>query len=296
MWSCVHPSPRPAEREGHLSARTLRVFLCSPLLAKSKGHSSWPGLRRIPGRLFTHMVDAIFLSSGVSNMPEGQSRDIGKMSDEEITEVVEAMQEFTSMHAWSVLKGITGLGIERGWVEEQLSNRKPPKEIAPDAEIIAIDECLGLYRPREKRIVIFHRGVAAAAQILKCEAEDLQHVVTYHEWGHAMLHVGEDLDGRECDLRNYSRIDARVHESFAQLLAWRAIEQNLRNSRNPRVQRRWQKIRDIFTALEARQPPAYRGWRRLEGVPLPKLEKILILIRRGTRFREWEGLSAVADS
>jgi len=44
-------------------------------------------------------------------MPEGQSRDIDKMPVEEITEAVEAMRESTWMHAWSVLKGITGLGI-----------------------------------------------------------------------------------------------------------------------------------------------------------------------------------------
>ncbi|SRR5579884_791549 len=218
-----------------------------------------------------------------------------KMSSEEIDQVVGAIGEFTSTHPREALKEITGLQIARGGVEEQLSNRKPPKEIAPDAEIIAIDECLGLYNPRRKQIVLFQRGIAAAANILKCEADDLQHVVRYHEWGHAILHAGVDRDGRECDLRNYSRIDERVHESLAQLLAWRAIEQNLENSRNPRVQRRWQRIRDIFTALETRQPLAYRGWRRLVKVPLPKLQKILILIRKGARFGEWEGLSTVAE-
>lgn len=218
-----------------------------------------------------------------------------KMSSEEIDEVVGAIGEFASTHPWEALNEITGLQIARGLVEEQLSNRKPPLEVTPNAEIISIDEYLGLYNPRRKQIVLFQRRIVAAANILKCEADDLQQVVRYHEWGHAILHAGADRDGRECDLRNYSRIDERVHESLAQLLAWQAIEQNLRNSRNPRVQRRWQKNRDIFTALETRQPPTYRGWRRLEKVPLPKLQKILILIRKGARFREWEGLSAVAE-
>jgi hypothetical protein len=228
-------------------------------------------------------------------MVEEPSPNFEKMSDQEIAEIAEAMQEFTSTHPWRVLKGITGLEIERGSVEEHLSNRRPPDEIASDAEIIAIDECLGVYKPRRKQIVLFRQGIAAAAQILNCEAEDLQHVVRYHEWGHAILHAGADKDGRECDLRDYNRIDEHVHESFAQLLAWRAIEQNLRDSRNARVQRRWKRIQDIFTNLEARQPSAYRGWRRLEKMPLPKLQKVLILTRRGTRFGQWEGLSAVAE-
>src|SRR6266849_9149704 len=99
-------------------------------------------------------------------MPEEPGPPFEKMSDEEIAEVAEAMQEFTSTHPWRVLKGITGLEIERGSVEERQSNRKPPKEIAPDADIIGIDEYLGLYRPRRKQIVLFRRGIAAAAKIL----------------------------------------------------------------------------------------------------------------------------------
>jgi hypothetical protein len=236
-----------------------------------------------------------FQSGRKIEMSEEMASDLDKMSSEEFSDVVDAMNEFLSVHPGTVLKEITGLGIGRGSVEEQLSNRKPPLEIAPDTEIIAIDECLGLYKPRQKQIVLFQRGIAAAAEILNCEAENMQHVVTYHEWGHAMLHAGKDIDGRECDLRNYSRIDKRVHESLAQLLAWRAIEQNARNSQNPRVQRRWQKIRDIFTALETRQPPAYRGWHSLDKIPLPKLREILILIRKGARFGDWDGLSAVAE-
>ncbi len=228
-------------------------------------------------------------------MPEEPSLDFEKMSNQEIGEIADAIQEFASTHPWRALKGITGLEIARGSIEEQPSNRKPPQEIAPDGEIIAIDECLGVYRPRRKQIVLFQRGIAAAARILKCEAEDLQQVVRYHEWGHAVLHTGADKDGRECDIRNYNRIDERVHESLAQLVTLRAIEQNLRDSRNARVQRRWKRIQDIFTKLEARQPSVYRGWRQLEKVPLPRLQKVLILVRRGTRFGEWEGLSAAAE-
>lgn len=228
-------------------------------------------------------------------MPQEPSRDFEKMPHEELAEVANAIHEFESTHPWSVLKGITGLALERGSVGEQMTGSKPPMEIAPNAEIIAIDQCLGLYKPLRKQIVLFRRGIEAAAKILKCEAQDLQHVVRYHEWGHAILHAATDKDGRECDLRNYNQIDERVHESLAQLLAWRAIEQNARDSRNARVQRRWKRIQDIFTDLEARQPLAYRDWRRLEKVPSPKLQKILILIRRGTRFGEWEGLSGVAE-
>ncbi len=228
-------------------------------------------------------------------MAEEPRSDLQKISDEEIGEVVEAMQEFTSTHPWRVLEGITGLRIDRGSVAEQLSTRKPPREVTPDAEIIAIDECLGVYRPRRRQIVLFQREIAAAAKILICKAEDLEHVVRYHEWGHAVLHAGTDKDGRECDQKNYNQIDGRVHESLAQLFAWRAIEQNMRDSRSARVQGTWKRIRDVFACLERRQPPPYRGWRPLERVPLPKLQTILILIRRGTRFGEWEGLSGVAE-
>jgi hypothetical protein len=228
-------------------------------------------------------------------MPEKPSPDFEKMSEEELQQVAEAMQEFTSTHPWRVFRGITGLGIERGSIEEQLTDRKPPTEIAPDAEIIAIDECLGLYMPQRKQIVLFQRGISSAARILNCEAEDLQQVVRYHEWGHAILHAGTDKDGRACDLRDYRGIDKRVHESLAQLLAWRAIEQNFRDSRNARVQRRWKRIQDVFTDLESRQPPVYRGWRQFEKLLVPRLQTVLILIRRGTRFRDWEGISALVE-
>lgn len=94
-------------------------------------------------------------------MLEEASSHIQKMSNEEIGEAVQAMHEFTSTHPWEVLRGITGLQIARGSIEERLSNRKPPLEITPDAEIIAIDECLGLYRPKRKQIVLFQRGIAS---------------------------------------------------------------------------------------------------------------------------------------
>ncbi len=228
-------------------------------------------------------------------MPEQPSPDLEKMSDEEIRQVVEATGEFHSAQPHRTLSQATGLRIETGSVEEQLTNRKPPREIAPDAEIVAIDECLGLYRPRRRQTVLFRRGIAAAAKILKCEAEDLQHVVRHHEWGHAILHAGVDKDGRECDLRDYNRIDEHVHESLAQLLAWRAVEQNMRDSRNARVQRRWKRIQHVFTDLEARQPSVYRSWRRFEKLSVPQLQKVLILIRKGTRFRDWEGMTALVE-
>jgi hypothetical protein len=221
-------------------------------------------------------------------MPEDAGPQLEKMSDEERAELLDAILEFYPREPHRTLGQLAGLRVEAGAVEEEQTNRKPPTAVAPDAEIIAIDECLGLYRPGRKRIVLFLRGVAAAAKILNCEAEELQHVVRYHEWGHAALHVGLDKDGRACDVRHYNRIDQRVHESLAQLLAWLAIEENMRRSRNPRVQRKWNRMKDIFTKLEGRQPPEYRGWRRFQKLPVPKLQKVLILIRRGTRFGDWQ--------
>ncbi len=228
-------------------------------------------------------------------MPEEPYPPFEKMSEEELAHVIDTIGEFHSAQTHATLSQATGLRIGPGSVEEQLTDRKPPREISPDDELIAIDECLGLYRPRRKRIVLFRRGITAAAKIPNCDAEDLQHVVRYHEWGHAILHIGVDKDGRECDLRDYNRIDEHVHESLAQLLAWRAIEQNVRESRNPRVQTRWKKIEDVFTQLEVRQPPAYRSWRRFEKLSVPQLQKTLIVIRRGTRFRDWEGLSVLSE-
>ena len=123
--------------------------------------------------------------------------------------------------------------------------------------------------------------------------EGLEHVVRYHEWGHAILHVGVDKDRQECDLRDYNRIAKRVHESIAQLLAWRAIEQNISKCRNPLAGDRWNKIKDLFIRLELRQAPEYRNWRQFNKLPKSYLQKVLILIRKGTRLRDWEGLSVL---
>lgn len=225
-------------------------------------------------------------------MSEELGPDFEKMSAEGIAEVVEAINEFLSAHPWTVLSQIAGLQIEKESVEEKLINRRPPLEISSNAEFIPVDEYLGMYKPQAKRIILFEPGITAAADLLKCETDDLQHVVRYHEWAHAILHLGLDKSRHQCEFKDYNRIDERVHESLAQLLACRAIKQNICESRNARVQTKWKRIGDVFTKLEVRQPPQYRSWRQFQELPIVFLQEILVLIRKQVRFADWEGLSA----
>lgn len=233
-------------------------------------------------------------------MSEQGGGDFERMSHEEIADLAKAIGEFHSTHPCRVLSQIAGLEIEEKWVEVRLTKRKPPVEIASNAEIIPIDECLGLYQPRAKRITLFQRGIAAAADLLRRATEDLQrvtvdleHVVRYHEWGHAIVHVGLDKGRHQCELGDYNRTDERVHESIAQLLAWQAIEENIRKSESHQAKATRNRIKDIFIRLEHRQTPKYRNWRQFEKLPKPCLQKVLILIRTGTRFGDWEGLSVL---
>lgn len=171
---------------------------------------------------------------------------------------------------WDALTGLTKYQFIKNPTEDQ-SNDDPPKIVADKAEIIPIDEFLGLYRPLEHKITIFNKGIEAASNIIKCNSDDLRYVVRLHEWAHALIHLGSEDDVaskartdndymqdciKQAD-RIYDSIEKRLHEQLAQLLTYHSLKMLSKNAKGDRGKEiNSERIR-VFKELNKRQPMEY---------------------------------------
>lgn len=154
----------------------------------------------------------------------------------------------------------------------ELSDEDPPVRLTVHPEEIAIDGLLGLYDSRAQEITIFSKGIRRVAKILGVSTDDLTLVVQYHEWAHALLHLG--LDREDCALvvRDesqwaerigrmntwFSTLDPNLHETLAQLLARQGLCWLKEEARIPDAQKSIDRITRVFEQLMRRAPAAYR--------------------------------------
>jgi len=147
-----------------------------------------------------------------------------------------------------------------------------------NGEIIPIDGILGQYDPKLKEITIFQKGIDWASEKLKVNSKGLEQVVKYHEWSHAILHLGKDTKGKSCKLGVYNRIDFHLHETLAQLWTYHALKHRIRyadvSSRD--VLQTWL---DVFLVLSHHQPLEYRGWEKFKGTPIVRIRKFTHALR-----------------
>lgn len=196
-----------------------------------------------------------------------------------------------------VLSKLTGLSWRAGQIPEVINSEEdPPYEWDPRRELIPIDDYLGLYNPVSRRIILWNKGIESAATVLRCAAKELEHIVRYHEFGHAIVHLGFDKSGGQCDLAQFRSIDRRIQESLAQLLAFEGMTIRIGSASDDEERSVWLKMRDtVLPSLESRQPPQYRNWRHFLGVRDDKIHNVIVAVRKGLRLDGWDGFALLAQ-
>lgn len=133
-----------------------------------------------------------------------------------------------------------------------------------------IDVLYGCYDPRTRSIDIFVDRIRQDASVFGAEADEILEIVRIHEHAHAVVHLGSRADDVHNHLSSFGGsnkttwspfLDERtswfaefptdLHEFLAQALTYAALSELS-------VPQRTEKLRRVFDALEAKQPPHYR--------------------------------------
>jgi len=207
-----------------------------------------------------------------------------------------------------VMQELTGYSFVIGKSpSEERTNRDPPSEMSKDREIIPIDEYLGLYEPNKMKITIFNKGLRRASEILGCNIEHLGMIVRCHEWAHAIIHVGvtddERLQASQSDegwqkilhkhTEIYAGIDDRLHEVFAQLLTYYALQGKEERCTRQVSKNTLDRIIKLFFNLNKHQPTEYRI-NNLTEISRDRFMKSIDLVKRGNlrlSYGAWETIT-----
>lgn len=136
---------------------------------------------------------------------------------------------------------------------------------------------LGNYEPAHGKVVLYRTAISECAGKLALRARHVGSVTLIHETIHALTHLGRDLDGRMWTEFTLPPADdplfepSRLHEALAQYFTYQQI-----------VRLDDPALLQAFEAMSARQAPACRVWRRLQGLPLEEVRSWLMSLRRGT--------------
>jgi hypothetical protein len=218
------------------------------------------------------------------------------MDNLNVLDVANTLGSFYFPRAESILSTLAGLTWRVGHgPTEHTSQEEPPIEMAPSQEEIPIDGYLGLYDPHTRKIVIYMKAVRAVAERLGCTPEHLRQIVLYHEWAHAILHLGFDEKGKQCELDVYLSIEDDVHECIAQLLTTRGIDVRAQHATDAKAREVWQTIQGVvFPALERHQSARYRLWHQMESLETAKLRRVLRAVRGARSLTQWDAFSLLA--
>jgi hypothetical protein len=136
---------------------------------------------------------------------------------------------------------------------------------------------LGAYSPEEGRITLYAPSVDDAAARTELASRHIGSVTLIHLSVLALMHIGEDLDGRIWE--GFSLGDPSpwtggvpgptlvLAQLFVRRFLERLADENLLNA---------------FEVLSEKQPPAYRSWKKTAHVSLEAARAWLSAMRRGT--------------
>lgn len=186
---------------------------------------------------------------------------------------------------------------------EVSTDEEPPGWITRD-DGWSIDNLLGCYESRLQRITIFNKGVEFIAQKLGIPELRLRHIVSIHEWAHAIFHLGvsqeksfelakaaqaDDTNGRSITLAElttaYEAVDPFVHEQIAQIITWLSLQAQLSKATREEAKRGCTSLCETFEALIRRQPRQYRldNLRHLDPDHLQRRLRAMIGLIRNRR-------------
>lgn len=141
----------------------------------------------------------------------------------------------------------------------------------PDEDSLRpIDVLYGTYNPTTRSIDIFMQRICQDAKSFGAEPNELLEIVRIHEHAHAVVHLGTPCDDVQDQLSAFgadkktawsvfldertswfSRFPTELHEFLAQALTYAALS-------GLSAPRRSERLREVFDALEAKQPPHYK--------------------------------------
>ena len=158
-----------------------------------------------------------------------------------------------------------------GGPAEYFSQDKPVKLGSHyDDRLRSIDILYGHYELKTREIEIFVKRIDQDANIYGAEPGELCEIVRIHEYAHAIVHLGSRVDDvyehLEISCRNkrtewtefvdrrtswFTEFPNELHEFLAQALTYAALQKLS-------VTRKSEKLRQVFEALELKQPYEYR--------------------------------------
>lgn len=203
----------------------------------------------------------------------------------------------------ALLWQVCGFSMSSFGAQEYFSPKQPSVANADrpphHGDELPIDILFGTYQPRTRRIELFHKNIAHYAPAFKAEFAQLLKIVRLHEYAHALVHLGTEVQDVPADLRlvdadgqtdwpafevvrtrQYEAIDSETHEFLAQALTYAAL------TKLPQVGPSYGLL-DVFDRLEAKQPSHYVLPADIKSV-IAKVEWSLVLdiVRDPSRMAE----------
>ncbi len=141
---------------------------------------------------------------------------------------------------------------------------------------LVITGLLGEYRAKVGKVIIYQRAVESCAEKLALQSRYVGSITLIHETIHALAHLGRDLDGRmwpefSLPLEHHSVFEPSLfHEALTQYFTYHHI-----------VKLQDPALLHAFEVMSAKQAPAYRGWRRIQAMPMEDARNWFMSVRRG---------------
>ena len=228
------------------------------------------------------MVKLITTVSKIMVLKINREKGMEKESKKEGISMLDNAAEFFLPMPFEILQELTRLKFVSGkFPKERRSEEKPPLfDSYQNGEIIPIDGVLGIYDPKSREIVLFEKGITWAGDRLNLKPEHLEIVVKYHEWSHAIIHIGRDDDGKICNLGTYNSIEKKLHETLAQLWTFKALQYKIGETKNNVARQGLEKVLQVFKDLNNHQPSDYRDWGQFENVSLERIRAFTFALRK----------------
>jgi hypothetical protein len=180
----------------------------------------------------------------------------------------------------------TQLRLAPGLSPDEIHTETPPPAFARGIleDRVPIDEVMGLYRPEKNVIEIYHVGIEHATRQLRRRAlavrsQNVEEVVRYHEWAHAMLHAGRD-GSRNSRVTGKAEPDG-LEEILAQLWVYLSLNIALDKASSREDKKRYLQVLDAFNCLSHIVPPDYLLWKGYVEEDVDTLQDIASKAREG---------------
>jgi hypothetical protein len=164
---------------------------------------------------------------------------------------------------------------------------------------------LGFYDADKARITRFPKGIAYVAEDLNVHRELIELIVRYHEFAHALHHLGvcrenhSDLEKlRYAHDKTYRRSPEETKEQIAQLATLVGIRSRRQAAGSEEAQRALDQMLEGFFKLMQRQSPRYQLPQKTRDTDLPRLcDKLRLLLDMsdGSMFPSADQIRRIID-